>query len=43
MNLFGSREPPPDPSKMAKEWKRRLQKEARDLDRGIGNLKREEG
>lgn len=43
MNLFGKREPPPDPSQLAKEWKRKLQKESRDLDRQISNLRREEG
>lgn len=42
MNIFGIREPKPDASQLAKEWKRKLQKECREIDRNITNLRREE-
>lgn len=34
--------PKPDPVELAKEWKRKLQKEARAIDREITNIKRQE-
>ena len=38
--IFGEKKK--DPLELAKEWKRNLQKETRELDRNILNLKREE-
>lgn len=43
MNIFGTKQPPPpDAKSLAKEWKRKLQKESRDIDKQIANIKREE-
>jgi charged multivesicular body protein 3 len=38
-SFFG---PKPDPVDLAKEWKRKLQKESRAIDREISNIKRQE-
>lgn len=40
MNFFGTK--PVDPAEQTKNWKRELQRQARKLDRDIGNLERAE-